>query len=232
MRYQADTKMKVLLPHWFDDAVRLGSGNLTTTPYEWPDPKVLHPAPSEVEGKKEKTESSSRKLSDTKRAFYKTAIWNPDKGGQFPGPAEPQGEKVWDGRKVLLSHSLGLEGPKRRVIEEAVEAAGGKVLPYVSNDGLGEEEETYELVSECDVLVTRWRAGQAVFKARRFSCRYRLIIHSTQAFADGKIVGTLNWLFYVHATGILSSPMDQLLHYPARKLAIEDFSRHVRSLSA
>ncbi|KAJ6587006.1 hypothetical protein DFH09DRAFT_1028033 [Mycena vulgaris] len=209
MKHQGDTKIKVLLPHWFDDAVRLGYGKLLTAPYEWPDPKVLHPAPSEVEGKKEKTESSSRKLSDTKRAFYKTAIWNPDKAGQFPGPVEPLGEGVWGGRQVLLSPSLGLQGARRRVIEQAVEAAGGLILSYTSNNGDGDEDKAYDLVSTCDVFVTRWRAGQAFFKA----------------FAEGKIVGTLNWLFYVHATGILSSPMDQLLHYPTRKVPIEDFSK-------
>ncbi|KAJ7703113.1 hypothetical protein B0H17DRAFT_1041781 [Mycena rosella] len=208
MRYQEDTKMKVLLPHWFNDAVRLGNGKLLTAPYEWPDPKILHPAPSEVEGKKEKTESSSRKLSDAKRAFYKTAIWNPDKGGQFPGPAEPCDDGVWGGRKVLLSPSLGLEGARRRVLEEAVEAAGGLIVTYTSYNGDGDEDEAYDLASVCDVFVTRWRAGQAFFKA----------------FAESKIIGTLNWLFYVHATGVLSSPMDQLLHFPTRKLPIEDFT--------
>ncbi|KAJ7497377.1 hypothetical protein FB451DRAFT_1076020 [Mycena latifolia] len=210
MRYQEDTKIKILLPHWFDDAVRLGSGKLLTGPYEWPDPKVLHPAPSEVEGKKEKTESSWRKLTEAKRAFYKTAIWNPDKGGQFPGPAESVGDGVWGRRKVLLSPSLGLEGTRRRALEEAVEAAGGLILSYASNDGDGEEDEAFDLAPECDVFVTRSRTGPAVFKA----------------FAEGKIVGTLNWLFYVHVTGILSSPMDQLLHYPTRKVPIVDFSTH------
>ncbi|KAJ7084479.1 hypothetical protein B0H15DRAFT_849331 [Mycena belliarum] len=209
MRYQADTKIKVLLPHWFDDAVRLGSCNLTTTPYEWPDPKLLHPAPSEVEGKKEKTESSSRKLSDLKRAFYRTAIWNPDKAVQFPGPMDPLSGEVWGGRKVLISPSLGLKGARRRALEEAVEAVGGLILPYASNSGDGDEDEAFDLASKCDVYVTRYRTGPAVFKA----------------FAEGKIVGTLNWLFYVHTTGFLSSPMDQLLHYPTRK-AIEDFSKH------
>ncbi|KAJ7251513.1 hypothetical protein B0H12DRAFT_1119330 [Mycena haematopus] len=203
MQYQDTTHVKVLLPHWFDDAIRLGSGKLPTLPYEWPDPKVLHPLPSVEEAKIEKTARSSRKLSVSKHMYYKTALWNPDKGGPFPGPAEPVA-KVWDGRKILLSSSLGLEDERRRVVEEVVKVAGGLII-------YSDEEEESSRVSDCDVLVTRWRAGKAFFTAIRQS----------------KIVGTLNWLFYVHATGVLSSPMDQLLHYPVRKIPLlHDFTKH------
>ncbi|KAJ7680410.1 BRCT domain-containing protein, partial [Mycena polygramma] len=211
MKYQETTHIKVLLPHWFDDTLRLGSANLSTVPYEWPDPRVLHPPPTQEEGKKEKAERSSRKLSAAKRALYKTAIWDSDKGGPFPAPAEPAAEEeVWGGRKILLSPSLGLDGDARRVLEDAVETAGGLILYYASDREDGQEEEEYDRVSECDVLVTRWRAGRAFFKATE----------------DGKIVGTINWVFYVHATGVLSSPMDQLLHYPVRRVALENFSTH------
>jgi hypothetical protein len=167
MHNQESTHIKVLLPHWRDDAARLGSGNLSTIPYEWPDPKVLHPLPSskeDSEGKKERAERSSRKMSAAKRTYYKTAIWDPDKGGQFPAPAEPVGEEIWGGRKVLLSPSLGLEADKRHALEEAVEAAGGLILHYAWDSEDGQEEEENERVSECDVLVTRWRAGKAFFK--------------------------------------------------------------------
>ncbi|KAJ6625562.1 BRCT domain-containing protein [Mycena sp. CBHHK59/15] len=209
LEHQQKTHIKLLLPHWFDDAVRLGTSMLPTVPYEWPDPTLLLPPP-EVEGKKQKTENTARKLSDEKRAFYKTAIWDPDKGGPFPGPPEPVWDKVWGGRKVLLSPTLGLVGDRRRVVKQAVEAAGGSIIEYASNNGDGDEEEEIERVWECNVLVTRWRTGQAFFKA----------------VVEGKIVGTLNWLLNVHTTGTLSSPMDQLLHYPVRKIPIENFSSH------
>ncbi|KAJ7045600.1 BRCT domain-containing protein [Mycena alexandri] len=208
MRHQETTHIVVLLPHWFDDSQRLGC-KLPITPYEWPDPKVLRPLPSEEEEKIQKAEKSARKLSVTKRAFYKTAIWDPFNEEEFP-PAEPAGE-IWGGRKILLSPSLGLEDERRRVLEEAVEAAGGLILYYASDNKEDQEEEECERVSECDVLVTRWRAGKAFF----------------QAFEELKIVGTLNWVFYVHATGVLSSPMDHLLHYPVRKIPVgDDFTRH------
>ncbi|KAJ7901920.1 hypothetical protein B0H14DRAFT_3723932 [Mycena olivaceomarginata] len=205
MKYQDTTHVKVLLPHWFDDAIRLGSGNLSTLPYEWPDPKVLQPLPSVEEAKIEKAARTSRKLSATKHMFYKTAIWNPDKGGPFPGPAEPERE-VWGGRKILLSSSLGLEEDKRRVVEEAVEAAGGLIL-YISDNN--DEEEENDRVPECDVLVTRWRSGKAFF-AKKVKLSALLTGYSTST-----------------PRGILSSPMDQLVHYPVRKRPpLHNFARH------
>ncbi|KAJ6499219.1 hypothetical protein C8R45DRAFT_821020 [Mycena sanguinolenta] len=202
MQYQHTTHVKVLLPHWFDDTIRLGSGKLSTLPYEWPDPKVLHQLPSVEEAKLERSARSSRKPSPSKQMYFKTALWNPEAGGPFPGPAEPVA-KVWAGRKILLSSSLGLGDEEQRVIEEAVKAAGGRII---SSDNEDDEDDR---VSDCDVFVTRWRTGKAFFTAAN------------------KIIGTLNWLFYVHGMGVLSSPMDQLLHYPARKPPLlHDFTKH------
>ncbi|KAF8210360.1 hypothetical protein K438DRAFT_1809538 [Mycena galopus ATCC 62051] len=161
MQYQDTTHVKVLLPHWFDDAIRLGSAKLPTLPYEWPDPKVLHPLPSVEEAKIEKTARGSQR-------------------GPFPGPAEPV-SKVWDGRKIILSFSLGLDDERRRVVEEA-EA---------------------DQVPDCNILITSGGLGPD------FS-RY-------QAVRANKIIGTLNWLF----------PMDQLLHYPVKKIPLlHDFTKH------
>ena len=40
-----DTQVKVLLPHWFDDSVRLGICGLSTMAYEWPEPTFRWPNP-------------------------------------------------------------------------------------------------------------------------------------------------------------------------------------------
>src|ERR1700691_2721844 len=50
MHFQADTHMKVVLPHWFDDAVKLGVGGLPTKGYEWPDPRYLRGDPADEDG--------------------------------------------------------------------------------------------------------------------------------------------------------------------------------------
>jgi len=41
MHYQETTRIKVLLPHWFDDTIRLGTEKLSTELYEWPEVKML-----------------------------------------------------------------------------------------------------------------------------------------------------------------------------------------------
>ena len=41
LHYQKNTNVKVLVPHWFDDSMRLGTGKLSTADYEWPDPRIL-----------------------------------------------------------------------------------------------------------------------------------------------------------------------------------------------
>lgn len=49
-----------------------------------------------------------------------------------------------------------------------------------------------------------------------------------KALGAGKTVGTLAWVFHVEASGVLSAPTDQLLHYPVPSDGISDFGPHVR----
>ena len=41
MHYRDETGIRVVLPHWFDDVVKLGVRGLGEEPYEWPDPGIL-----------------------------------------------------------------------------------------------------------------------------------------------------------------------------------------------
>ena len=41
MHYQGTTRIKVLLPHWFDDTIRLGTEKFLAELYEWPEVKML-----------------------------------------------------------------------------------------------------------------------------------------------------------------------------------------------
>lgn len=41
MHFRGSTGVHILVPHWFDDVVRLGMRNLPTEEYEWPNPKVF-----------------------------------------------------------------------------------------------------------------------------------------------------------------------------------------------
>jgi hypothetical protein len=187
LHFQEQTRVKVLLPHWFDDAVRLGIGSLDTSPYEWPEPLVLKgpAAAMPVAGgdkEKEKEEAmkkAMRKLDTEKRALYKTAsLWMPD--DPLPVPPEPSSstasaaspvdvgaKNVWQGRRVLLSSTLELVGGRKEAVEVGIVRAGGVPVQWDDNElGEGRKGKTREAeaVGQCDVFVTRFRTGKAYAK--------------------------------------------------------------------
>lgn len=159
----------MLLPHWFDDAVRLGLGGLDTTPYEWPDPVLLR-GPGEADNNDNDDtakKSASRKLDVEKRVLYKTAsLWTPSSSlppvvlPSSSSSESPQQEAptkdVWQGRRVLLGSSLELVGGRKEAVEAGVKRGGGLIV-----NGSGKE---VDLVEECDVFVTRFRSGKAYVK--------------------------------------------------------------------
>lgn len=199
--------MHVLLPHWFDDSVRLGHRDLPMKEYEWPDPICLRrPTASQQDGVKE-NERGYHTLTPEKKARLRYS-------GHMTKEPLPTGHStnIWDGRRILLSTSLELPPSRRTAIESGIARCGGIIVPYMTNCGEGTKVEETQNVSKCDILVTKWRSGRAYVKAVR----------------DNKTIGTLGWVFYVHATGVVSRPMDQLLHYPIPRKPIEKFSSHVR----
>ncbi|KAJ3989917.1 hypothetical protein F5890DRAFT_975129 [Lentinula detonsa] len=199
--YKKDVPINVLLPHWFDDVLRLGMGNLDIAPYEWPDPLVLQPnTPSDNDRKKK-----SHKFELNKEVLFSTASWNAE--AATTKIASPK--QVFGRRRVLLSSSLEL-GERRRAIESFVERADGEIIPLENSDGDGDMSEEAQKVLDCDIFVTRFRSGTAYYNAAR----------------AGKTIASMSWIFHVLSIGILSPPMDQLLHYPIHKNLIEGFSSH------
>ncbi|KAK0225943.1 hypothetical protein IW262DRAFT_726268 [Armillaria fumosa] len=206
MDYQEVTRINIILPHWFDDVVRLGMGSLDTAIYQWPDPAYLKDTQQSTLDDAKKI----RKLDPDKKALYKTALFRPD--SDISGiPVK----NVWEGRRVLLSTNLELSEGRREAVEKGIRLAQGTVMDYLSNNGDGDEEEESTNVESCDVYVTRFRSGKAYFKAVR----------------AGKMIGTLAWLFNVQVTGTLSRPVDQLLHYPITRKPIEGFSSHIITIT-
>ncbi|KAG6820065.1 hypothetical protein H0H93_005688 [Arthromyces matolae] len=218
MHFREHTHVKIILPHWFDDALRLGMSGLDTTPYEWPDPPMLR-APNTEESGTAKVEAMKRmalrKIDDEKRSLYRTSdLLVP--GARLPtgedetsasGVSNPRGKvrNVWDSRRVLLGRSLELSGNRRSAVEAEITRAGGQIVAYEA--GIDEE---VAAVGECDVFVSRFRSGKAY----------------VQAVRQNKTIGTLPWVFHIHSNGTFSSPMDQLLWYPIPKRHIEGFSGH------
>lgn len=156
MSYRGETRIKVLVPDWFDDSVLLGIPALSTDGYEWPDPAVLNRRP----GTSKQQQRNS--MSPQKKKLYETASW--DSNPSQPKLPKIDSKDVWSGRRILLSTSLELVGSRRRVVEVGIKQCKGVPVKYISGDGIGEEE--LSLLDDCDVFITRYRTGPAFFQVR------------------------------------------------------------------
>ena len=183
MHFREETGVKVILPHWFDDAVRLGMGGLSTEVYEWPDPEILR-NPLGVGGGQE--------LSGAKKNMYAMAalFTSPMHESSSPalkdlqmaaGAGSRMEVDIWKGKRIVLSRTLQLFERRREAVEVGIKRAGGVVVRYDGDEEVdegfgvigatgGEElskrekerrKNEADTVSDCDVLVTRWRDGAA-----------------------------------------------------------------------
>jgi hypothetical protein len=166
--------MKVLLPHWFDDVVKLGIAGLPTAGYEWPDPKYLRgeaiddgDGPGGVKGSAKKTA-----LSAEKKKLFQSAGWMESPPSVASSTSEATSKNVWAGRMILLSASLELSGGRREAVEVGIERAGGVVIScknkHKGGAGDAELEEELRRVGSADVLITRYRYGATYLKVRSF----------------------------------------------------------------
>ena len=144
MHFREHTGIKTLLPHWFDDAVRLEYGKLDTAPYEWPNPRVLE---SGVDLVLEKERIDNEKELDRKAMFRGMQSTPGVDGGKDLDGVE---NNVWNGRKLMLADSLGLAAGRRGTVEVGIRRAGGFIV--------------HRNVEDADVLVTRYRHGKAYLR--------------------------------------------------------------------
>lgn len=151
MHFKGVTGMRVIVPHWFDDVVRLGVRNLPTDEYEWPDVKLFKAFG--VEGIKE-TESRvvrrDKYLTEEKKVLYDTALVD---GADLPPHPPAEGTEVWKDKKIVLGSSLDLNDSQRKAHKAYIQREGGKVLEFSS------PEDELQKIEEADVYVTRYRAG-------------------------------------------------------------------------
>ena len=186
--FREETGVKIVLPHWFDDAVRLGMGGLSTEVYEWPDPEMLR-NPFGVGG------GGGQELSGVKKNMYALAALftapmhessPPVKDLEMAAGAGTRIVDVWKGKKIVLSRTLQLFERRREAVEIGIARAGGVVVRYDGDEeidegfgvvgdtrgdelGLREKEirqNEAEAVLDCDILVTRWRDGAAYVVVR------------------------------------------------------------------
>ncbi|KAF9813958.1 hypothetical protein IEO21_05394 [Rhodonia placenta] len=175
MAHREMTGMVVVVPHWFEDSVRLGVRGLPTKEYEWPEPAVFR---GHADLDKEGTAyERNRKIPAEKKAYFETALVE---GHDLP-PTRAPPHNVWEGRRVLLSTSLGLSEGQRKAHEADIQREGGIVVELETLQSGSAKEIAYEeaeKVVECDILVTRYRTGKAF----------------VEAFKAKKTIGSLTWL--------------------------------------
>lgn len=140
IHFKGDMGLTVVVPHWFDDCVRLGQ-IIDPEPYEWPEPKVFEATwGKETEDKDRAKSRSPQKLPSEKDAVYASVFQK----GPVPTP-----KSVWRGLKLMLS--LELSKSQRAAHEADIEREGGVVVHNVE---------------ETDILITRYRDGPDFVKVR------------------------------------------------------------------
>ncbi|KZW04352.1 hypothetical protein EXIGLDRAFT_635858 [Exidia glandulosa HHB12029] len=186
--YAAQSQMRVLLPHWFDDSFN-ARHLVPYDVYTFPKPKLF----DIKSGLKDKEKATTYQTDSTKELLFKTALLAADESENALDNQTYGAVNVWQGRRVYLSTSLALGEGRRNAVETMLKTGGARVVPVDEKDEL-----ELRAVAACDVLVTRYREGKAFEHALR----------------DEKVIGTLAWVLQVQHQGKYSSPMDQLLHFP------------------
>ena len=158
MHHQKDTQVKVLVPHWFDDSVRLGIRGLSTAAYEWPEPTILtfgKPSPETGEVG-DSLLRPQNKLSRDKKALYKAVLMTAEQEMKL-GQAEKR--DIWGSRRIILSPDLDLSDDRRHAIEAGITRSGGIIVEYDARRADAE----YEF----DVLIARYRWGSLYVQVSR-----------------------------------------------------------------
>ncbi|KAI0699877.1 hypothetical protein C8T65DRAFT_580765 [Cerioporus squamosus] len=211
MHFKAQTQQVcVLVPHWFDDTVRLGIRDLPTRYYEWPEPRVFQHRP---EGRTSQ-EDVDYEPSPERLLLYETASLSNDEQKNI----RPAPRNVWKGKRLLLGLSLELSDSQKKALHTDIRRQGGEVVELSFSRSLSKAERARDELSkldDADIFVTRYRSGAAYAKA----------------YQQKKTIGTLAWLWYVRASGTLTRPADQLLHYPIPDHPADGFDKEIVTVS-
>lgn len=153
--FNKNLKMHVVLPHWFDDCLKLGK-MIDEGPYLLPDPEILRGVtdiPKETKSQKNMSGAASA---------------NPEQSLP-PKLGDRKSLKVFKNKKVMLDPDLGIADKLREVLN-------GIIL--VSNGKIGKS------VSDADMLVCKYREGSnfnaAMLKridVGNLAWLYHLIVH-------------------------------------------------------
>lgn len=164
MHFRDITGVKILVPHWVDDSVRLGIRDLSTEEYEWPEPRVFKVGWENVSGAANaqamKEEKKSEKLSAEKRAFFETALIPLHNTNGLTTSSSSSSQNVWNGYKIMLTSGLDLNRSQRSAHEADIRREGGEVVEW------SDRADELEKVDEADIVIMRYRSGPVYVKVR------------------------------------------------------------------
>ena len=150
-----DLKMVVVLPHWFDDCLKLGK-KINEGPYTLPDPEILRGA-------------LDRAPSGQPSKYLEGATSPHPPGRNPPSLAGRKGLKVFNKKRILLDKDLEIGLPLRNVLIGMILASDGVVI---------------EEIVDADILVCKYRQGDNYNTATRrkidvgnLAWLYYLIVH-------------------------------------------------------
>ncbi|KAF2428882.1 BRCT domain-containing protein [Tothia fuscella] len=131
-------KCKMVLPHWFDDCLRLGK-KISERPYMIPDPEILRPQnapprPAMSEDVKGATSHMPSELPPTPQGTSES----------------PRQLDIFNNRAIKLGEDLHLSTNLRRTLDDLIVAGGGRLV---------------DDVDQADVYICQYRSGPSYVRA-------------------------------------------------------------------
>ncbi|KAF3359704.1 Enoyl-CoA hydratase/isomerase [Verticillium dahliae VDG1] len=137
MALQKKLKVKIVLPHWFEDCFKLGK-RIDETPYLLPDPEILLADPSDDIG-----------FPETKNLEGATdANPSPESFPPVKGHVEPS--IIFQGKAVMISSDLNITKKAHAICRSRITQGGGQMVAQVE---------------DCDMYICQYRDGPDYIKA-------------------------------------------------------------------
>ncbi|KAJ5476430.1 hypothetical protein N7475_002159 [Penicillium sp. IBT 31633x] len=134
--------VKIVLPHWFDDCLKLGR-RIDERPYTLPDPEILRVGPETPIRWQENKDLVGASTTDPSK------LPTPSASAHISGQ-----RSVFEGKSIMLSSDLGIGSHLQESIQAVLEQGGAKMTSNV--DG-------------ADILICRYRDGFAYRTASRLN---------------------------------------------------------------
>jgi hypothetical protein len=181
VHHQKDTRVIILVPHWFDDCVTLHR-RLDPEPYTWPDPVVIRngvSAEDNLAAEQIKSRIAATQVPEEKRSLFQSAMMEgklADPKTDYTPPNSIERD-VWKGAKVLLSASLGLSSGRSQAVQAGIWRTGGTVLTSPGKNGVPSIEEELSLLEEADILINKYRQGWSYIKVSGVSKLLNVLVN-------------------------------------------------------